>query len=151
MSGDKRYATDDYREAATARSGRPDTIRLDQAGTDTNGGNAHIGARHRIDVPSSTEPCSVYDITRALPPSARASSESSEGTMMPVKIFRVASGYEVVKGYVTYGAGLMLDIEQGETIRIFETSRRTRARSVGTFSYSDLRATKPPRGLTIEG
>jgi hypothetical protein len=71
--------------------------------------------------------------------------------MMPVKIFRVASGYEVVKGYVTYGAGLMLDIEQGETIRIFETSRRARARSVGTFSYSDLRATKPPRGLTIEG
>jgi hypothetical protein len=105
----------------------------------------------RIDAPAATgysDTTQAVDIAQALPPSAR---ETLGGRVMPIKVFRVASGYEVVKGYVTYGAGLMLDIEQGETIQIFETPRRAQASRVGTFSYGDLRATKPPRGLTIEG
>jgi hypothetical protein len=64
------------------------------------------------------------------------------------KVFRVASGFEVVKGYVTYGAGLALDVEDGETIHVFAAPRRDQTSCVGTFSYSDLAPATPPRGLT---
>lgn len=66
---------------------------------------------------------------------------------MSPKVFRVVSGYEVVKGYVTYGAGLALDVESGETIRVFPVRREGNAPCIGLFSYEDLDATPPPAGL----
>ena len=66
---------------------------------------------------------------------------------MSPKVFRVAPGYEVVKGYVTYGAGLVLDVEHGETIQVFAAPSGGRGSRVGQFAYDDLAATAPPPGL----
>ena len=68
---------------------------------------------------------------------------------MSAKVFRVVSGYEVVKGYVTYGAGLVLDIELGETIQVFAATRNGAAPCIDQFSYDDLSSEAPPRGLAV--
>ena len=68
---------------------------------------------------------------------------------MSPKVFRVAPGYEVVKGYVTYGAGLVLDVEHGETIQVFAASSGDSASRVGQFAYDDLATAAPPRGLAV--
>ena len=70
---------------------------------------------------------------------------------MPAKVFRVDQGLEVVKGYVTYGAGLTLDVERGETIEIYTVSGGARGQRLGQFGYDKLAVTAPPRGLRIAG
>ncbi len=66
---------------------------------------------------------------------------------MSAKVFRVSPGYEVVKGYVTYGPGLVLDVEHGENIRVFAAMQAGPAPCVGQYAYDDLAPAAPPRGL----
>jgi len=66
---------------------------------------------------------------------------------MHPKIFRVAAGYEVVKGYVTFPSGLVLDVEPGETIEVYIALTGRRGMRVGTHTYAELAPEKPPQGL----
>ena len=68
---------------------------------------------------------------------------------MPTKVFLIDRGHEAVKGYVTYGAGLILDVGRDETIDIYAVSRGNRGRHLGRFGYDKLVVTAPPRGLRI--
>lgn len=67
--------------------------------------------------------------------------------MLLPKVFRVAPGYEVVKGYVTYGAGLLIDVEHDESVEVYAAPRQPAARHLGKFSYEELRPAAPPAGL----
>jgi hypothetical protein len=68
--------------------------------------------------------------------------------MLP-KLFRVAAGYEAVKGHVVFGAGVLLDIECDERVTIYMAGRRERGFRVGAYAYGDLAAHRPPRGLLV--
>ncbi|TWT04083.1 hypothetical protein [Reyranella sp. CPCC 100927] len=68
---------------------------------------------------------------------------------MHPKAFRVASGYEVVKGYVTFPSGLVVDIEPGETIEVYVALTGRRGICVGRHTYAELAPEKPPQGLLV--
>jgi hypothetical protein len=67
---------------------------------------------------------------------------------MPAKVFRVAEGHEVVKGYVTYGPGLLLDVERDEVIEIYVAQQGKRGACIGKYAYRHLEPDQPPNGLT---
>ena len=69
--------------------------------------------------------------------------------LMHPKVFRIASGYEVVKGYVTFPSGLVVDVEPGETIEVYVALTGRRGARVGMHTYAELVPEKPPQGLLV--
>lgn len=67
---------------------------------------------------------------------------------VPPKMFRVASGYEAVNGYVAFGPGLVVEVEWGERLVIYVVDGEgNRAARIGSHRYSNLSRARPPRGL----
>jgi hypothetical protein len=63
------------------------------------------------------------------------------------KTFFVAPGHEAVNRGVRHGAGLLLAIEEGESVEVFATGEAGPATSLGTFQYAQLNKDAPPVGL----
>ncbi|HEX2888119.1 hypothetical protein [Vineibacter terrae] len=63
------------------------------------------------------------------------------------KTFFVAPGYEAVNRGVWHGAGLLLSVEEDETVAIYTSNGGPSLTCVGTYLYGQLDATTPPPGL----
>jgi hypothetical protein len=63
------------------------------------------------------------------------------------KTFFVAPGYEAVNRGVWHGPGLLLSVEEGESVAIYASNEGPSLTCVGTYLYTQLDATMPPPGL----
>lgn len=63
------------------------------------------------------------------------------------KSFLVDTGYEVLYGYVWYGPGVQLVVEEGDQILLYVTPRNKRGACVGKYRYNQLDVDAPPQGL----
>ncbi|MCW5747349.1 MAG: hypothetical protein KIT36_14265 [Alphaproteobacteria bacterium] len=63
------------------------------------------------------------------------------------KSFFVAPGHEAVNRGVWHRSGLLLTIEEGETVDIYATSKGVPDIRLGTYRYEQLDAVAPPIGL----
>jgi hypothetical protein len=63
------------------------------------------------------------------------------------KTFFVAHGHEAVNRGVRHGAGLLLAIEEGETVDVYATSDTGPATHMGEYRYDQLDRDAPPVGL----
>ncbi|HKU97033.1 MAG TPA: hypothetical protein VJR58_17240 [Vineibacter sp.] len=63
------------------------------------------------------------------------------------KTFFVAPGFEAVNRGVWHGAGLLLAIEEGESVALYASDSAASKTCVGTYLYAQLDASVPPAGL----
>jgi hypothetical protein len=63
------------------------------------------------------------------------------------KTFFVAQGHEAVNRGVWHRAGLLVAIEEGESVEIYATNGSAARTCLGTYRYAQLDASSPPVGL----
>ncbi|HJQ58400.1 MAG TPA: hypothetical protein VJ890_15940 [Vineibacter sp.] len=63
------------------------------------------------------------------------------------KTFYVAPGHEAVNRGIRHGAGLLLVIEEGESVDLYATSEAGPTTRLATFDYAHLDCDAPPIGL----
>jgi hypothetical protein len=63
------------------------------------------------------------------------------------KTFFVAPGHEAVNRGVWHRAGLLLAVEEGETVDVYATNGNKPKICLGTYLYAQLDAGAPPIGL----
>lgn len=63
------------------------------------------------------------------------------------KTFFVAPGHEAVNRGIWHPPGLLLAVEEGESVDIYATNGSAPKICVATYKYADLDAGAPPTGL----
>jgi len=63
------------------------------------------------------------------------------------KTFFVASGHEAVNRGVWHRPGLLLAVEEGESVEIYATNGSAPKICLATYHYKELDAAAPPTGL----
>ncbi|HEX2885993.1 hypothetical protein [Vineibacter terrae] len=64
-----------------------------------------------------------------------------------MKTFYVEAGHEARHRGVWYGPGILVILEDGEGVEVFATANGQRGACIGSYTYMQLDATSPPRGL----
>lgn len=63
------------------------------------------------------------------------------------KTFFVAPGHEAVNRGVRHPSGLLLAVEEGESVDVYATNGSSPKICLGTYQYAQLDAGSPPIGL----
>lgn len=63
------------------------------------------------------------------------------------KTFFVAPGFEAVNRGIWHRAGLLLAVEEGESVALYASDGGASKTCIGTYLYAQLDATIPPDGL----
>jgi hypothetical protein len=68
-----------------------------------------------------------------------------------VKSFYVETGYDALHRGVWYGPGVLLVLEEGESVEVYTAPRGRRGACIGNYAYERLNPAAPPKGLRSVG
>jgi hypothetical protein len=72
---------------------------------------------------------------------------TQDGAPAMSKVFYVEPGYEALTQGAWHGAGLLLWVEPGGNVEVFQAPGGKRAGRIGAWDYAALDADSPPPGL----